>query len=135
LQQTPHFHPALVQDLRKEHNMTVKTRTVLSADISTLFADNMAGDISEADLRAVTTDLADSQFNLSDDDSDAITQGSTNLFMTTAEQTKLSKAVQSDNSGVAGADAITNIVSLTQGEYDAIGAPDSTTLYYITDAS
>lgn len=115
--------------------MTVKTRTVLSADISTLFADNMAGDISEADLRAVTTDLADSQFNLSDDDSDAITQGSTNLFMTTAEQTKLSKAVQSDNSGVAGADAITNIVSLTQGEYDAIGTPDSTTLYYITDAS
>jgi hypothetical protein len=40
--------------------------------------------------------------------------------------------VQSDTTGIAGADAVTNIVSLTQAEYDAIGAPSATTLYVIT---
>jgi hypothetical protein len=38
----------------------------------------------------------------------------------------------SNISGITGADAITNMVSLTQAEYDAIGAPNATTLYYIT---
>jgi hypothetical protein len=37
----------------------------------------------------------------------------------------------SDPSGVAGADAITNIVSCTQSEYDAI-TPQASTLYIIT---
>ncbi len=43
--------------------------------------------------------------------------------------------VESDaaSSGVTGADAITNIVSCTQAEYDA-GTPDSATIYIITDA-
>jgi len=36
--------------------------------------------------------------------------------------------------GVAGADAVTNIISLTQAEYNAIGAPNATTFYVITDA-
>lgn len=39
----------------------------------------------------------------------------------------------SDPSGVTGADQITNMMSLTQAEYDAIGAPDAATLYMITD--
>lgn len=37
----------------------------------------------------------------------------------------------SDPSGVTGADAITNVMSLTQAEYDAI-TPDASTLYVIT---
>ena len=37
-----------------------------------------------------------------------------------------------DPSGITGADKITNIVSLTQAEYDAIGTPDASTLYVIT---
>lgn len=37
----------------------------------------------------------------------------------------------SDPSGVTGADQVTNIMSLTQAEYDAIGAPDASTLYVI----
>lgn len=37
----------------------------------------------------------------------------------------------SDPSGVTGADAVTNIMSLTQAEYDAI-TPDAATLYVIT---
>lgn len=40
----------------------------------------------------------------------------------------------SDPTGITGADAITNIVSLTQAEYTAIVSPSATTLYVITDA-
>lgn len=40
----------------------------------------------------------------------------------------------SDPAGITGADAITNIVSLTSAEYAAIGSPSATTLYVITDA-
>lgn len=39
----------------------------------------------------------------------------------------------SDPTGVTGADAVMNIISLTQAEYDAIGAPSATTFYIITD--
>lgn len=41
-------------------------------------------------------------------------------------------APASNPSGIAGADAITNIVSLTQAEYDALGSYSATTLYVIT---
>jgi hypothetical protein len=37
----------------------------------------------------------------------------------------------SDPSGVTGADAVINVMSLTQAEYDAI-TPDASTLYVIT---
>ena len=40
--------------------------------------------------------------------------------------------VTSDPTGVTGADVIANMVSLTQAEYDAIGSPNSSTLYVIT---
>ena len=40
--------------------------------------------------------------------------------------------VDSDPTGVTGADQVTNMMSLTQAEYDAIGAPDAATLYLIT---
>lgn len=38
--------------------------------------------------------------------------------------------IESDVAGVTGADAVTNIISLTQAEYDAI-TPDSSTFYII----
>jgi hypothetical protein len=40
--------------------------------------------------------------------------------------------VLSDPTGITGADAVTNIISLTQAEYDAIATPSATTLYVIT---
>jgi hypothetical protein len=43
----------------------------------------------------------------------------------------IANMVESDVTGVTGADAITNIISLTQAEYDAI-TPDASTLYVIT---
>ena len=41
--------------------------------------------------------------------------------------------VVSDTSAGTGSDVINNIVSLTQAEYNAIGSPDSATLFLITD--
>jgi hypothetical protein len=41
------------------------------------------------------------------------------------------KLVESNNTSITGADAITNMVSLTQAEYDAIGSKSATTLYVI----
>jgi hypothetical protein len=41
--------------------------------------------------------------------------------------------VASNPTGITGADVITNAVSLTQAEYDAIVSPDASTLYVITD--
>ena len=41
--------------------------------------------------------------------------------------------IDSDPTGVTGADQITNIISLTQAEYDAI-TPNASTFYVITDA-
>lgn len=46
--------------------------------------------------------------------------------------TNASPAVKTDTTGVTGADQITNIISLTQAEYDAIVSPVATTLYVIT---
>jgi hypothetical protein len=40
--------------------------------------------------------------------------------------------VRSITTGITGADAITNIVSLTQAEYDAIAVKDAATFYIIT---
>jgi len=45
----------------------------------------------------------------------------------------ITDAVASDPTGITGADAVTNLVSLTQAEYDAIVSPSATTLYVITD--
>jgi len=41
--------------------------------------------------------------------------------------------VVSDTSAGSGSDVVNNIVSLTTAEYNAIGSPDSATLYLITD--
>jgi hypothetical protein len=48
---------------------------------------------------------------------------------------RLLNNVKSITTGISGADAVTNIVSLTQAEYNAIGSPDAATLYLITDPS
>jgi hypothetical protein len=57
----------------------------------------------------------------------------TDGLMAAADKVKLNAAVVSDTTGITGADAVVNIVSLTQAEYDAIATPSATTLYVITD--
>jgi len=40
--------------------------------------------------------------------------------------------ILTDTTGVTGADQVTNIISLTQAEYDAIVSPNASTFYVIT---
>ncbi|MBK1699748.1 phage upper tail fiber protein [Thiococcus pfennigii] len=54
-------------------------------------------------------------------------------ILTADERSAIALAVLSNTTGIAGADRVTNIVSLTQAEYDAIAEPDGATLYVITD--
>ena len=55
-----------------------------------------------------------------------------NKPVSTATQTALNSKVSSDTTGITGADQITNMVSLTQSEYDAIGSKNASTLYIIS---
>jgi hypothetical protein len=48
---------------------------------------------------------------------------------------RIPNAPRSDPTGITGADAVSNIVSLTTAEYAAIGSPNASTLYLITDAT
>jgi hypothetical protein len=41
--------------------------------------------------------------------------------------------IASDTTGITGASAITNIVAISQADYDNIGSPDAATLFLITD--
>jgi len=49
---------------------------------------------------------------------------------TAVQPAAIAKMVVSDTTGITGADAITNMVSLTQAEYDAL-TPDADTLYVV----
>jgi hypothetical protein len=68
-------------------------------------------------------------------------EANTNAY-TDAEVTKLAgieagakvNTIDSDPTGITGADQVTNVVSLTTSEYGAI-TPDASTLYVITDAA
>ena len=52
------------------------------------------------------------------------------LAGTAVQPAAIANMVVSDTTGITGADAITNIVSLTQAEYDAL-TPDADTLYVV----
>lgn len=51
------------------------------------------------------------------------------------EASDIANKVSSDPAGVTGADQVTNMISLTQAEYDAIGTKNASTFYLITDAT
>lgn len=53
------------------------------------------------------------------------------LSITESQVSDLGTYVESDTSGITGADQVTNIVTLTQAEYDAIGTPNASTVYII----
>jgi len=53
-------------------------------------------------------------------------------YATAAQGAKADTAVQPNLLGVGGADSITNMISLTQAEYNAIVSKNASTLYVIT---
>lgn len=61
--------------------------------------------------------------------------GSQSISTVTGLQTALDGKISSNTTGITGADAITNAVSLTTAEYNAIATPNASTLYIITDAT
>jgi hypothetical protein len=64
---------------------------------------------------------------------DGLTTATTRVWTVPDEDIDIGLLVESDVTGVTGADKIENTMSLTQSEYDAI-TPDANTLYIITDA-
>ena len=59
--------------------------------------------------------------------------GDNSTAWTSLDYANPSATIGSDPTGITGADQVTNVVSLTQAEYDAIVTPDAATLYVITD--
>jgi hypothetical protein len=55
----------------------------------------------------------------------------TGLTITESQVSDLGTYVESDTTGITGADQVSNIVTLTQAEYDAIGTPNASTVYII----
>ena len=66
------------------------------------------------------------------DPADYATAAQGTLADSAVQPADIALMVESDVTGVTGADAITNVISLTQAEYDAIVTPDAATLYVIT---
>jgi hypothetical protein len=62
---------------------------------------------------------------------DKINDNFDEIYAKFGDGSTLNKAVVSDNAGITGADKITNIVSLTQAEYNALATKNATTLYVI----
>jgi hypothetical protein len=62
-----------------------------------------------------------------------LASGGTAGLMSVDQNNRLAIALVSNPVGITGADAVTNIVSLTQAEYEAIATPNAATLYVITD--
>ena len=81
--------------------MAIKNRTDLQTAINTDLPDNTVGAISPADTRGTQTDLNDSSFNTQSDDTDTITEGTTNLFLTAALTTTIGTAEQAVNKAAA----------------------------------
>ena len=103
-------------------------------------ADGATANASDADLRDRATHTGTQDVATITGLGTAATTAAT-AYATAAEGTLASTAtqpadialmVESDVTGVTGADAVTNIISLTQAEYDGI-TPNSSTLYAITD--
>jgi len=117
--------------------MAIKNRTDLQTAIDTDLPDNTAGAISPADTRGTQTDLNDSSFNTQSDDSDLITEGTTNLFLTALLTTTIGTAEQAANKAAAngyaslGADSkipVAQLPAISIVDYLGVAADESAML-------
>jgi hypothetical protein len=93
------------------------------------------GTYANASHTHATTDITSGTFADARIAQSNVTQHQAALNITESQISDLASYVDSDPTGVTGADAVTNMMSLTQAEYDAIGTPDTSTFYIITDAT
>jgi len=100
--------------------------------------DGVAGNPTLALASAVTTSLGKADTAVQPADiSDVVRDADITDVVRTADITDvvrdadITDVVRSNTTGITGADAITNVVSLTQAEYDAIATPNASTLYVI----
>jgi hypothetical protein len=80
-------------------------------------------DLKISQLTVATTPLAGTEVM-------PLVQGAGNVKATVSDVRN--GLVASNTAGITGADAVTNMVSLTQAEYDAIGTKNASTVYVIT---
>jgi hypothetical protein len=113
---------------RKPAGIYIRTATAgVSRDADYTYAGILPDVFNDANF--LLYDNGDSTKNLAFQLS-GITTGQTRT-LTVADRSGVN--VVSDTSAGSGSDVVNNIVSLTQAEYNAIGSPDSATLYLITD--
>jgi len=108
------------------YNMT-SNASVIDAAVEKVVNSNLAA-----------SDVADFDTEVSNNSS--VTANTAKISFDSTSSTKLGtiaegaevNTIDSDPSGVTGADQVTNVISLTTAEYGAI-TPDTSTLYIITD--
>jgi hypothetical protein len=94
--------------------MANKNRATRTADVLAAIADAPAANITAAEVRAAFGDNSDSSFSLLDDDSDDITQGTVNLFVTSAEKAAVGREWQTQGyvTGVDYTEGVTTVLAL-----------------------
>jgi hypothetical protein len=108
-------------------------RTTLGLGTAAVAATTDFATAASAHDAVTVTDSASIDFTLTGQDITAVAIfGTTSGTVCEGNDARVAGAVQSDPTGVTGADAITNMMSLTQAEYNAIGSPVASTLYVIT---
>lgn len=107
-----------------------ETRATFQSGMTSTIADS--GALTAGELRGEFTDLSDSVLFLNTDDSDDITEGSANLFLTTSERSKLTgveaSADVTDTANVTSAGALMDSEVSSLSGVKTLTVPDSTTI-------
>ena len=122
--------------------MAQKSRSALQTTIDANLPDNTSREISPADTRETQTDLNDSAFNITTDDSDDITEGASNLFLTTTERGKLTNitvtqavdldTMEADIAALSGAVVLKGSWDASAGTFPGSGSASKGWSYIVT---
>lgn len=125
-----------IKTLSLPANTTITTfGASLVDDIDASTARTTLGLAIGTDVQAYSSVLANTTASFTTTDETKLDGIEAAADVTDATNVAAAGALMSDNTGVTGADEITNCMSLTTSEYTAIGSPGATVLYFITDAT
>ncbi len=109
--------------------MAIKGRSANQTTINTRLADNVTNLIEPVDTRTTQTDLNDSSFNITDDDTDRINEG-LKLFTNAVDKAKVANVPTDTNAAISTLQSQINNLSgslVPQGNWDAAtNTPDIT---------